>query len=53
MSKTSKTLTISINEEYVKKLDIIAENEYSDRSKLIRKWIDENLKKEYEKKELL
>lgn len=48
----SKTLTISINEGYVKKLDLIAENEFSDRSKLIRKWIDENFKEEYKQKKL-
>lgn len=53
MSKISKTLTISINNNYVKKLDLIAENEYSDRSKLIRKWIDENFKDEYKQKKLL
>lgn len=43
----SKTLTISINEEYLKKFNIIVEKEFSDRSKLIRKWIDENFKPEY------
>ena len=44
----SKTLTVSINDEYLKKFDTIVKNEFSDRSKLLRKWIDENYKPEYE-----
>lgn len=47
----SKTLTISINEEYLKKYNIIAAKEFSDRSKLLRKWIDENFKPEYKKED--
>ena len=43
----SKNITISMKEGYVKKLDLIAKNEWSDRSKLIRKWIEENFKEEY------
>ena len=48
----SKTLTVSINDVYLKKLDLIAEHEWSDRSKLLRKWIDENFKEEYKQHKL-
>jgi len=43
-----KKVTISLENSYIRKIEIIARNEYSDRSKLIRKWIDENFKKEYQ-----
>ena len=39
-------ISISINEKYLKKYDLLVKKEYSDRSKLLRKWIDENFKKE-------
>lgn len=42
----SKIITISLDDEYIRKIDLIANNEYSDRSKLVRKWIDENIKGE-------
>ena len=40
----SKIITVSLDEDYLKKFDEIVEKEYSDRSKLIRKWIDEYFK---------
>ena len=39
-----KNITISLGKEYIEKLEIIANKEYSDKTKLIRKWIDENFK---------
>ncbi|GAH87840.1 unnamed protein product [marine sediment metagenome] len=36
------TINISLDEEYIRKLDKIAEKTYRKRSELIRKWIDEN-----------
>ena len=36
------TINIFLDEEYVRKLDKIAEKIYRKRSELIRKWIDEN-----------
>jgi hypothetical protein len=36
-----------MNEEYKRRFDLIAINEYSDKSKLVRKWIDNNFKEEY------
>ncbi len=46
------TINISINKAYLKKLDLIVEHEWSDRSKLFRKWIDENFKEEYKQHKL-
>lgn len=40
-------VTIYMNEEYKRRFDLIAINEYSDKSKLVRKWIDNNFKEEY------
>ena len=44
----SKLVTISLNEEYNRRFGLIAKNEYSDKSKLVRKWIDENFREDYE-----
>ena len=41
----SKIITISIDEETLELFDKIAEKEYSDRSKLVRKWITDYYKK--------
>lgn len=46
-------ISITLNETYKKKFDLIVEHEYSDRSKLLRKWIDENFKEEYKQKKIL
>ena len=46
-----KTITVSLGDDYNRKLELIAENEFSDKSKLIRKWIDENFKEEYKEVE--
>lgn len=43
----SLKITLSIDENYNKKFGLIAEKEYSDKSKLLRKWIDQNFKEEY------
>ena len=44
----SKRTTISLDEDYNRRFKLIAKKEYSDQSKLVRKWIDENFKPEYE-----
>jgi len=44
----SNRITISLNDEYKHRLNLIAKNEFTDNSKIIRKWIDENFKPEYE-----
>ena len=44
----SKLVTISLDEDYNRRFSLIAKNEYSDKSKLVRKWIDEKFKEEYE-----
>ena len=36
----NKTINISIKEDYLEKFDNITKREYSDRSKMLRKWID-------------
>jgi predicted transcriptional regulator len=46
---SSKVVGVLLSDEHREKLEIIAEKEYSDKSKLIRKWIDENFKDEYKK----
>lgn len=43
----SKIIAISLNDEYNKKFALIAKAEYSDKSKLVRKWIDQNYKEDY------
>lgn len=43
----SKSINFSLEEEYVIKMDKIAKAQYSDRTKLLRKWIDLNYKEEY------
>lgn len=45
--KMSKIITISLDEEYNERFEIIAKHFYSDKSKMLRKWIDENYKEEY------
>ena len=45
----SKVVGFYLDDEYNKKLEQIAKAEYSDKSKLLRKWIDQNFKEEYEK----
>jgi len=47
MINMTKNYTISIEEEYNRKWEIIAKREYSDKSKLLRKWIDQSFKEEY------
>lgn len=37
----SKKITLSIDEEHNKRFKLIAKKEYTDKSKLLRKWIDE------------
>lgn len=44
----SKVISISLDEEYNQKLELIAKYQYTDKSKLVRKWIDENFKEEYQ-----
>jgi len=44
----SKVVGFYIDEEYKRKLELIAKAEYSDNSKLLRKWIDMNYKEEYD-----
>lgn len=44
----SKLVTISLDEDYNRRFGLIAKNEYSDKSKLVRKWIDENFREDYE-----
>ncbi len=46
---SSKVVGVLLSEEHLEKFEIIVEKEYSDKSKLVRKWIDENFKEEYEK----
>lgn len=46
-----KRISISLDNEYIRKYDKIAKKQYSDRSKLLRKWIDQNFKEEYDKNE--
>ena len=42
-----KTYNISLEPEYNEKWELIAKKFYSDKSKMLRKWIDENFKEEY------
>jgi len=51
MTETNR-ICLTLNDEYLKRLDIIAKREYSDRSKLLRKWIDENFINPEENKEV-
>jgi len=44
----SKVVGFYLDNEYNRKLELIAKAEYSDKSKLLRKWIDENYKEEYD-----
>lgn len=44
----SKIITISITEESLKLFNEIAEREYTDRSKLVRRWIKEHYNKKQE-----
>lgn len=47
----SKSINFSLEEEYVIKMDKIAKEQYSDRTKLLRKWIDEHYKEDDKKSE--
>lgn len=40
-------ISISLDEKYNQKFELIAKKEYTDKSKLLRKWIDQNYKEEY------
>jgi len=42
----SKVVGFYLNEEYIKKLAVIIKKEYTDQSKLLRKWIDEHYKED-------
>ena len=42
-----KVINFVIEQEYVERMDKIAKKQYTDRTKLLRKWIDENFKEEY------
>ena len=42
-----KIYNVSLEPEYNEKWDLIAKKTYSDKSKILRKWIDENWKEEY------
>lgn len=44
----SKVVNFSLNETYLEKMNKIAKKEYTDRSKLLRKWIDQNYKEVYD-----
>ena len=39
---------ISLTEDYNRRFKLIAKHEYTDRSKLVRRMIDEKFKEEYE-----
>ena len=43
----SKVLNFVLEEEYIERMDKIAKKQYTDRTKLLRKWIDVNFKEEY------
>ncbi len=47
----SKTINLSIDDESLERFDKIVKNEFSDRSKLLRKWIMQNYKEEYDRNE--
>lgn len=49
MIKIGKLVNILLSEKHYQKFELIAKNEYSDKSKLLRKWIDQNFKEEYNK----
>ena len=44
----SKVVHVALDEEDYQKYELIAKAEYSDKSKLLRKWINENFKEEYD-----
>ena len=46
-------INLTLDNLSLKMFDIIVEKEYSDRSKLMRKWIKENFKEEYEEGDTL
>ena len=46
----SKIVNFWLEEEYLTKMNQIAKSEYTDRTKLLRKWIDQNYKEEYDKR---
>ena len=43
----SINVTLSLDREYLRKMDEIVKRLYTDRSKLLRKWIDQNYKEDY------
>ena len=45
----SKILNFVLEVEYIERMDKIAKKQYTDRTKLLRKWIDTNYKEEYDK----
>ena len=47
----NKRITLSLSEEHYKKLSELAALQHSDKSKLFRKWIDENYNRERERDE--
>lgn len=44
----SKVVNFSLDDNYVSKMNEIAKREYTDRSKLLRKWIDKFYQEESE-----
>jgi len=42
--KTGKIVNFLLTDEYIEKMNEIAKEEYTDRTKLLRKWIDRNYK---------
>lgn len=44
-------ISIDLDEDLFKKYELIAKREYSDKSKLLRKWISQNYKDEYSQEE--
>lgn len=47
-----KTITISLGEEYIQKLEDITKHEYMDKTKLIRKLIDKKHKEIFKENKL-
>ena len=47
----SKIVNFVLKEEYIERMDKIAKKQYTDRTKLLRKWIDEKHKEVFESNE--
>lgn len=45
-SLSSKVVGFYLNDNYIDKLEMIVKREYTDKSKLLRKWIDEKFEEE-------